>query len=90
MTRSLRYMKNAPHFKPLCEPKTGVIIGKHIVGPKASELIHELITTMYYEGTVRDILRMPHYHQPLLRSCPTLLKSLSNNFHRSNTKLRFS
>ena len=32
---------------------------------KASELIHELIAIMYYEGTVRDILRMPHYHPTL-------------------------
>lgn len=53
------------HVKLLCEPRTGVIIGGHIVGPEASELIHELIAIMYYEGTVRDILRMPHYHPTL-------------------------
>ena len=53
------------HVKVLCKPKTGVIIGGHIVGPEASELIHKLITIMYYEGTVHDILRIPHYHPTL-------------------------
>ena len=53
------------HVKLLCEPRTGVIIGGHIVGPEASELFHELIAIMYYEGTVKDMLRMPHYHPTL-------------------------
>ncbi len=53
------------HVKLLCEPKTGILIGGHIVGPEASELIHELIAVMYYEGTVKDILQMPHYHPTL-------------------------
>ena len=53
------------HVKLLCAPRTGTLIGGHIVGPEASELIHELIAIMYYEGTVKDILRMPHYHPTL-------------------------
>lgn len=51
--------------KLLCEPKTGEILGAHIVGPEAAELIHELIAIMYYHGTVFDLLRMPHYHPTL-------------------------
>lgn len=53
------------HVKILCSPENGEIIGTHIVGPEASELIHKLIAVMYYRGTVRDILRMPHYHPTL-------------------------
>ncbi|WP_447968204.1 dihydrolipoyl dehydrogenase family protein [Nitrospira sp. M1] len=53
------------HVKILCHPKTGELIGGHIVGPEASELIHELITIMYYHGTVHDMLRIPHYHPTL-------------------------
>ena len=53
------------HVKILCEPQAGEIIGAHIVGPEASELIHELITIMYFHGTVRDLLRIPHYHPTL-------------------------
>ncbi|MFM8551496.1 MAG: dihydrolipoyl dehydrogenase family protein, partial [Nitrospiraceae bacterium] len=53
------------HVKLLCRPKTGELLGAHIVGPEAGELIHELITVLYYRGTVRDLLRIPHYHPTL-------------------------
>ncbi len=53
------------HVKIVCDPKTGEIIGGHIVGPEASELIHELITIMHFHGTVQDMLLIPHYHPTL-------------------------
>ncbi|MGD9852990.1 MAG: NAD(P)/FAD-dependent oxidoreductase [Nitrospirales bacterium] len=53
------------HVKVLCDPQTGEILGGHIVGPEASEVIHELITVMYFKGTVRDLFRIPHYHPTL-------------------------
>ncbi len=51
--------------KILCHPKTGEIIGGHIVGPEASELFHELIAIMHFRGTVYDLMHMPHYHPTL-------------------------
>ena len=53
------------HVKLLCDPKSGEILGGHITGPEASELIHQLIAIMYYNGTAMDLLRMPHYHPTL-------------------------
>lgn len=53
------------HVKILCHPQSGEILGGHIVGPEASELIHEIIAVMYFHGTVRDLLRIPHYHPTL-------------------------
>jgi pyruvate/2-oxoglutarate dehydrogenase complex dihydrolipoamide dehydrogenase (E3) component len=53
------------HVKVLCHPHSGEILGGHIVGPEASELIHELIAIMYFRGNVRDLLRSPHYHPTL-------------------------
>ena len=53
------------HVKILCHPHSGEILGGHIVGPEASELIHEIIAVMYFHGTVRDLLRIPHYHPTL-------------------------
>ncbi len=53
------------HVKILCDPKSGEIIGGHIVGPEAAELIHELIAIMYYHGNVHDLMKMPHYHPTL-------------------------
>ena len=53
------------HVKLLADPLTGTILGAHIVGPEAAELIHELIAVMYYYGTVHDLMRIPHYHPTL-------------------------
>jgi len=53
------------HVKLLCRPRTGELIGAHIVGPEASELIHELIAVMHFHGTVHDLLQIPHYHPTL-------------------------
>jgi pyruvate/2-oxoglutarate dehydrogenase complex dihydrolipoamide dehydrogenase (E3) component len=53
------------HVKLLADPLTGTILGAHIVGPEAAELIHELISVMYFHGTVHDLMRMPHYHPTL-------------------------
>jgi pyruvate/2-oxoglutarate dehydrogenase complex dihydrolipoamide dehydrogenase (E3) component len=53
------------HVKLLCRPGTGELIGAHLVGPEAGELIHELIAVMYFLGTAEDLLRMPHYHPTL-------------------------
>ena len=53
------------HVKILCHPQTGEVIGAHIVGPEAGELIHPLITLMYFHGTVHDLVKIPHYHPTL-------------------------
>lgn len=53
------------HVKLLCDPENGEILGGHITGPEAGELIHQLIAIMYFNGTVNDLLTMPHYHPTL-------------------------
>ena len=53
------------HVKLLCHPQSGEVIGGHIVGPEAGELIHQLITLMHFRGTVYDLARQPHYHPTL-------------------------
>jgi pyruvate/2-oxoglutarate dehydrogenase complex dihydrolipoamide dehydrogenase (E3) component len=53
------------HVKIMCRPTDGEIIGAHIVGPEAGELIHELIAIMYFHGKVDDLMKMPHYHPTL-------------------------
>jgi pyruvate/2-oxoglutarate dehydrogenase complex dihydrolipoamide dehydrogenase (E3) component len=51
--------------KLLAEKKRGEIIGATIIGPHASDLIHELIAVMNYHGTARELAAMPHYHPTL-------------------------
>ncbi len=51
--------------KLLAEKSRGEIIGAEIIGPHASDLIHELIAVMRYRGTARELAVMPHYHPTL-------------------------
>ncbi|MCE0523411.1 MAG: dihydrolipoyl dehydrogenase [Methylacidiphilales bacterium] len=51
--------------KLLAEKSRGEIIGAEIIGPHASDLIHELIAVMRYHGTARELALMPHYHPTL-------------------------
>jgi pyruvate/2-oxoglutarate dehydrogenase complex dihydrolipoamide dehydrogenase (E3) component len=51
--------------KLLAEKSRGEIIGAEIIGPHASDLIHELIAVMNYHGTVKELAAMPHYHPTL-------------------------
>jgi len=51
--------------KIIAEKSRGEIIGAEIIGPHASDLIHELIAVMRYRGTVQELAVMPHYHPTL-------------------------
>ncbi len=63
--KSMIHGETEGFMKLLCDPKNGKILGGSIVGPHASELIHEIITVMYFNGTARDIALIPHYHPTL-------------------------
>jgi pyruvate/2-oxoglutarate dehydrogenase complex dihydrolipoamide dehydrogenase (E3) component len=51
--------------KLIAEKSRGEILGAEIIGPHASDLIHELIAVMRYRGTARELALMPHYHPTL-------------------------
>jgi pyruvate/2-oxoglutarate dehydrogenase complex dihydrolipoamide dehydrogenase (E3) component len=51
--------------KIIAEKSRGEIIGAEIIGPHASDLIHELIAVMRYRGTAQELALMPHYHPTL-------------------------
>ena len=71
------------HVKVLCHPHSGKILGSHIVGPEASELIHELIAIMYFQGTVQDLLRIPHYHPTLAEILTYPAEELAGKLHQT-------
>jgi len=48
--------------KMLADPDNGRILGVGIIGPEASDLIHEAIALLHFKATVHDVLRMPHLH----------------------------
>lgn len=57
--------KTKGFVKILVDPETGSILGASIVGPQASELIHEMIVAMNYRATVDEFMRIPHLHPTL-------------------------
>lgn len=51
--------------KILARPETGRVLGIHILGPRASEMIAEAVTVMTYGGSVEDIAMTFHAHPTL-------------------------
>jgi pyruvate/2-oxoglutarate dehydrogenase complex dihydrolipoamide dehydrogenase (E3) component len=77
----VRYVRGrydfAEHGKAQCLGKTkgfvkmmagaddGRILGATVIGPQASELIHEVIVAMNFKSTVTEFMRIPHLHPTL-------------------------
>jgi dihydrolipoamide dehydrogenase len=51
--------------KIIADSASGEILGAHIIGPQAPELIHEVVVVMKMKGTVRDIAAAIHGHPSL-------------------------
>ncbi len=48
--------------KILADARTDEVLGVHIIGPKASELIHEAVVAMEFRASAEDIARICHAH----------------------------
>ena len=51
--------------KMLADEDTDEILGVHIIGPGASELIAECVVTMEFHGASEDLARIVHAHPTL-------------------------
>jgi len=51
--------------KILADAKTDRVLGVHIIGSQAGEMIHEAVTIMEFGGAAEDIARMCHAHPTL-------------------------
>lgn len=63
--KAISINKTKGFVKMLASPLDGKILGAAVVGPEASDLIHEVIVAMYYHGTVHDFVKIPHLHPTL-------------------------
>lgn len=54
--------------KILAEKETGKILGAHIIGPNAGEMISEGVVAVSYGASAEDIARTTHAH---VRSSPS-------------------
>jgi dihydrolipoamide dehydrogenase len=60
-------------IKVVAEEKSGELLGVHIIGPLATEIIAEPVTALQLEATVDDMMSMVHAH-------PTLWEALGDAF----------
>jgi pyruvate/2-oxoglutarate dehydrogenase complex dihydrolipoamide dehydrogenase (E3) component len=57
--------KTKGFVKMMASPQSGRILGAAVIGPQASELIHEIIVAMRFDATVDEFMRIPHLHPTL-------------------------
>jgi len=60
--------------KVVADEKYGEILGVHIIGPLATEIIAEAVTALHLEATVDDMMTMIHAH-------PTVWEALADGFN---------
>jgi pyruvate/2-oxoglutarate dehydrogenase complex dihydrolipoamide dehydrogenase (E3) component len=63
--KAIAINKTKGFVKMMASPEDGRILGAAVVGPEASDLIHEVIVAMYYRGTVGEFVKIPHLHPTL-------------------------
>jgi pyruvate/2-oxoglutarate dehydrogenase complex dihydrolipoamide dehydrogenase (E3) component len=63
--KSMVHGKTDGFVKLIADRKKGEILGGAVVGPHASELIHEVVVAMRYRATAAEFLKIPHYHPTL-------------------------
>ena len=51
--------------KVLAAPESGRLLGVHILGPRASELIAEAVAVMAFAGSTADVAAIMHAHPTL-------------------------
>jgi dihydrolipoamide dehydrogenase len=65
-------------IKLIAEAASGEILGVHIVGPQATELIHEVVLAMQMRGTVQDVAATIHSHPCLHEAIQRAAQGLCN------------
>ena len=63
--KSIVHGKTDGLVKLLADRVTGELLGGAVVGPHASELIHEIVVALRYRATAAEFLKIPHYHPTL-------------------------
>lgn len=63
--RALAMTAGSGFVKLLADEKSDRLLGAHIVGPWASDLISELVTVIEFGGSAEDVARIAHAHPTL-------------------------
>jgi dihydrolipoamide dehydrogenase len=57
--------ETAGFVKVVTDADSGALLGVHIIGPQAAELIHEAVVAMRAEATVDELIHAIHVHPTL-------------------------
>ena len=83
--RSLAMNEKGGRVKMVADGKTDRILGVHILGPNASELISEAVLAMEYSASTEDIARTIHAHPTLSEAFHEAALSVTNRaLHKVN------
>lgn len=63
--KSLVMSESEGFVKLMADSGSGEIIGGCVVGPHASDLIHEIVVAMHFRSTAAQLAAVPHYHPTL-------------------------
>jgi pyruvate/2-oxoglutarate dehydrogenase complex dihydrolipoamide dehydrogenase (E3) component len=63
--KALTMGQNKGLVKMVADGVTGELLGVHVLGPEAADLIHEAVVAMHYRATVDDFAQIPHLHPTL-------------------------
>lgn len=63
--KSIVHGRTEGFVKLLADRQTGELLGGAVVGPHASELIHEVVVALRYRATAAEFAKIPHYHPTL-------------------------
>lgn len=63
--KALTMGQNKGLVKMVADGVTGELLGVHVLGPEAADLIHEAVVAMHYRATVDEFARIPHLHPTL-------------------------
>ncbi len=72
--------------KLIADAEGGEIAGAAVVGPEASELIHEIAVAMYFHATAASLASIPHYHPTLSEIWTYPAEELWKSFESGVTK----
>lgn len=83
--RALAMNETAGQVKILADAETDTILGCHIVGTAASELIAECVVTMEFGGSSEDLARIVHAHPTLSEAVHEAALAVDKRaIHRAN------
>lgn len=60
-----KHARHHPQVKFVADKKTDKLLGAHIMGPNAGEMIHECVLALEYGASCEDIARTCHGHPTL-------------------------